>query len=58
VMDDYWLALPSGSGYVYKMLEIPNNAEMSSWDAFTNNTHLMILPTYTASYRTKKLLGI
>ncbi len=58
VMSDYWLAMPTVSGYVYKMLEIPNNAGMTVWDSFVNNTQLMIPPTYTASYRTKKLLGL
>ena len=58
VMDDYWLASKELSGYVYKMLEIPNNAERSTWDAFVEATQMLVPPNYTASYRTKRLLGL
>lgn len=58
VMNDYWLAKKELSGYVQKMLEIPDNAERSNWDGFVEVTCELVPPKATSSQRIKRLLGL
>lgn len=57
VMNDYWLASKDG-GYIYKQIEIPNNENLSIWDAKVTLSILIVPPGYTWSQRLKNILGL